>query len=87
MPSLPPVERLIASLRRLPGIGEMKAKTLIAIIGKRLGVRPPGWEDVAPVHHTLGDVDSADTLAEYQAGKRARKAEMRAQASAKMTNG
>ena len=66
-------------LLALPGIGEMKAKTLIAIIGKRLGVKPPGWEDVAPTHPTLGDVDSAESLDEYQAGKRARKAAMRAE--------
>jgi uncharacterized HhH-GPD family protein len=72
-------QRLLA----LPGIGEMKAKTLIAIIGKRLGVKPPGWEDVAPTHPTLGDVDSAESLEAYQAGKRARKAAMRAE----MTNG
>ena len=32
-----------------------------------------------PDHPTLGDVDSAEALAEYQAGKRARKAELRAQ--------
>lgn len=66
----------------LPGIGEMKAKTLIGIIGKRLGVKPPGWDEVAPTHPTLADVDSPDTLAEYQAGKRARKAAMRAQQGA-----
>ncbi len=64
-------------LLALPGIGEMKARTLIAILGKRFGVRPPGWEEVAPRHPTLGDVDSPAALAEYQAGKRARKAEMR----------
>jgi len=69
---------LEARLLALPGIGEMKAKTLIAILGKRLGVRPPGWEEVAPKHPSLGDVDDADSLAEYQAGKRARKAAMRA---------
>jgi uncharacterized HhH-GPD family protein len=62
----------------LPGVGEMKAKTLIAILGKRFGVRPPGWEDVAPKHPTLGDVDSAEALARYQEGKRAHKAAMRA---------
>lgn len=62
----------------LPGIGEMKAKTLIAIIGKRLGVKPPGWDEVAPAHPTLGDVDSPQTLAAYQAGKRAKKAALRA---------
>jgi uncharacterized HhH-GPD family protein len=65
-------------LLSLPGIGEMKAGSLIAILGKRLGVRPPGWEEVAPDHPTLGDVDSAEALAEYQAAKRARKAELRA---------
>ena len=71
---------LEARLLALPGIGEMKAKTLIAIIGKRLGVRPPGWDEVAPKHPTLGDVDSAESLAEYQAGKRAKKAALRAAA-------
>jgi uncharacterized HhH-GPD family protein len=62
----------------LPGIGAMKAKTLIAILGKRFGVKPPGWDDVAPRHPTLGDVDSAESLARYQAGKRAQKAAARA---------
>lgn len=65
-------------LLALPGIGDMKAKTLIAILGKRFGVRPSGWEDVAPQHMTLGDVDSPEALARYQAGKRAFKAQLRA---------
>ena len=42
----------------LPGIGPMKARSLVAILGKRFGVRPPGWEEVAPTYPTLGDVDS-----------------------------
>jgi uncharacterized HhH-GPD family protein len=62
----------------LPGIGEMKARALIAIIGRRLGVRPPGWEDVAPKHPTLGDVETPADLARYQEGKRAAKAAARA---------
>jgi uncharacterized HhH-GPD family protein len=68
---------LEARLLSLPGIGEMKAKSLIAVLGKRLGVRPPGYEDVAPTWPTLGDVDTADALASYQAGKRAKKAAIR----------
>ena len=68
-------KRLIA----LPGIGEMKAGTIVALLGKRYGIKPAGWEAVIPDHPTLGDVDSAEALAEYQAGKRARKAEARAQ--------
>ncbi len=65
-------------LLSLPGIGEMKARTIIAILGKRLGVRPKGWEAVSPKHMTLGDVDSPETLKQYQDGKRAYKAAMRA---------
>jgi uncharacterized HhH-GPD family protein len=69
--------RLIA----LPGIGEMKAGTIVALLGKRYGIKPAGWDDVVPTTPTLGDVDSPEALAEYQAGKRARKAELKAQAN------
>ena len=65
-------------LLALPGIGETKARTIIGILGKQFGVRPPGWEAVAPQHRSLGDVDSPEALADYQAGKRAYKAQMRA---------
>jgi uncharacterized HhH-GPD family protein len=61
-----------------PGVGEMKAKTLLAVLGKQFGIRPAGWEDVAPHHPTLGDADTPEAVAAYQAGKRARKAAMRA---------
>lgn len=69
---------LDARLRQLPGIGEMKAGSIIAILAKRYGLRLPGIEDVVPDHATLGDVDSPEALAEYQAGKRAHKAALRA---------
>ena len=67
----------------LPGIGPMKARSLIAIVGKRFGVRPPGWEDVAPTHPTLGDVDSYEALEAYQERKRAYKASLRAARAAR----
>jgi uncharacterized HhH-GPD family protein len=69
-------------LLALPGIGEMKARSLLAVLGKRFGVRPPGWEEVAPKHPTLGDVDSPEALAAYQEAKRAYKARLRAQTGA-----
>jgi len=71
-------EDLERRLLALPGIGPMKARSLLAIIGKRLGVRPTGWEEVAPAHPTLGDVDSYEALEDYQARKRAHKAALRA---------
>lgn len=74
---------LEARLLGLPGIGPMKAKAIIVIVGKRYGIKPPGWDDVAPTYPTLGDVDSAEALAAYQAGKRAKKAEAKAAKAAK----
>jgi hypothetical protein len=54
----------------------MKVKTLAAILAKHYGVATA--EPLAPANPTLGDVDSPEALAEYQAGKRAHKAAMRA---------
>jgi uncharacterized HhH-GPD family protein len=70
---------LEARLLDLPGIGPMKAKTILAVLGKRYGVGLSGMADVMPKHPTLGDLDSPEALADYQAGKRAYKASMRAE--------
>ena len=66
-------------LLALPGIGEMKARTIIGILGKQFGVQPTGWEALAPQHPSLADADSPEAVADYQAGKRAHKARMRAE--------
>jgi uncharacterized HhH-GPD family protein len=62
----------------LPGIGEMKARTITAVLAKRFGLELSGLAEALPKHPTLGDVDSAEALATYQAGKRAYKATLRA---------
>ncbi len=67
-------------IEALPGYGNMKVKALSAVLAKRFGVATA--QEIAPSHPTLGDVDSAEALAEYQAKKRAHKAEMRAKQSA-----
>jgi len=71
-------QRLLA----LPSIGPMKARGLVAILHRRLGLDLPGMADVLPTHPSLGDVDSDEALAAYQANKRARKAALRAAATA-----
>jgi uncharacterized HhH-GPD family protein len=60
----------------LPGFGEMKIKTLGAVLAKRFDVEAA--QALVPNHPTLGDVDSPQALEDYQAKKRAHKAEMRA---------
>jgi uncharacterized HhH-GPD family protein len=58
-------------------IGEMKVKTLGAVLAKRFGVEAA--KELAPSHPTLGDVDSPEALEHYQGLKREYKAKMRAQ--------
>ena len=66
-------EELKANLKALPGFGEMKIKALGAVLAKRFGVQAA--DDLVPWHPTLGDVDSPQALADYQAAKRVHKAE------------
>ena len=61
----------------LPGFGEMKVKALGSVLAKRFGVEAA--QGLVPGHPTLGDVDSLETLEQYQAAKRAYKASLRTQ--------
>ena len=70
---------LLARLRDLPGFGDEKAKIFLALLAKRLGVRPPGWEAAAaPFSDTtprsVADIDSPETLARVRDWKRTQKA-------------
>lgn len=69
---------LARRLGELPGIGDMKVRSLTATLVKQFGVKPSGYTKVMPKHPTLGDVDSPEALAAYQAAKRAHKAALRA---------
>jgi uncharacterized HhH-GPD family protein len=72
---------LRANIEALPGFGEMKVKALGAVLAKRFDVAAA--QGLVPPHPTLGDVGSAQDLADYQAAKRAHKAEWsKARASA-----
>jgi uncharacterized HhH-GPD family protein len=63
-------------LSALPGFGAMKVGSVAAVLANRFEVALA--EPIAPSHPTLGDVDSPEALASYQAGKRAYKASLRA---------
>ena len=79
---------LYENLRALPGFGDQKAKIFIALLGKRLGIQPPGWEQAAGFYaehgcYSAADVDGPDSLAKVREYKRAAKAEAKAKAKAK----
>jgi uncharacterized HhH-GPD family protein len=65
--------QLRANLEGLPGFGEMKVKALGSVLAKRFGIEAA--QELVPSHPTLGDVDSAQALADYQAAKRLHKAQ------------
>ena len=69
-------EDLKRRIEALPGFGEMKLKALASVLSKRFGIELA--EPLVPDHPMLGDVDSPEALAEYQAAKRAYKAQLRA---------
>ncbi len=72
-------QELFGNLRGLPGFGEQKARIFVAVLAKRMGVTPPGWEDAAGPyaavgHFSVADIDSAEALAKVREHKRAMKA-------------
>jgi uncharacterized HhH-GPD family protein len=69
----PDAESLRANIAALPGFGEMKIKALGAVLAKRFGI--DAAQGLVPGHPTLGDVDSAQALADYQAAKKVHKLE------------
>jgi uncharacterized HhH-GPD family protein len=74
-------DELRANIAGLPGFGEMKVKALGAVLAKRFGVAAA--EGLVPWHPTLGDVDSAQALADYQAAKKVHKREWQAAQAAR----
>ncbi len=72
-------DELLARVRALPGFGDEKAKIFVALLAKRLDVRPPGWEQAAApfsdsTPRSVADIDSPETLARVRDWKRAQKA-------------
>ena len=70
---------LLARVQALPGFGEEKAKIFVALLAKRFGVRPEGWEAAAApfsdaTPRSVADIDSADALEQVRAWKKAQKA-------------
>ena len=79
---------LLRRVKALPGFGEQKARIFVALLGKQLGVQPPGWQDAAGAFGEPGsfvsvaDIDGPDSLALVRRFKQERKAAARAAAEA-----
>ncbi len=74
----PTGDELLARVKALPGYGNDKARIFVGLLGKRLGVRPPGWEAAAADWASIADVDTHERIAEIREKKRSAKAAKKA---------
>jgi uncharacterized HhH-GPD family protein len=64
----------------LPGFGTQKAQIFVALLGKQLGVRPPGWREAAGPfgaegsRYSVADITDETSLGQVRSHKQAMKA-------------
>jgi uncharacterized HhH-GPD family protein len=80
-----PAEEVHRRLVALPGFGDEKARILLAVLAKRFGVRPDGWEQAAAPFgddqpRSVADIDGPAALARVKAWKAAQRAAGRSKA-------
>jgi len=80
---VPTGDELYARVLALPGFGPAKARIFVGLLGKRLDVRPAGWEVVAADWPSIADVDSFERVLEIREKKKAMKAAAKLGAPAK----
>lgn len=64
---------LLKRLKALPGFGDAKSRIFVGLLGKRLGVAPEGWEEMAADWPSIADVASFDDVAVLREQKKAMK--------------
>jgi len=72
-------EKLFDRIRSLPGFGDEKARIFMAVLAKRFGVTPSGWEDFAGPFaddqpRSVADMTGPDGIDRVKAWKKAQKA-------------
>src|SRR5438874_1313915 len=78
-------QELLDRLQALPGFGGEKSRIFLAVLAKRLGVTPPGWQEAAApfsdeVRRTVADADTPEHLQEVRAFKKLMKAQKKTKA-------
>jgi uncharacterized HhH-GPD family protein len=68
---------LLSRLRALPGFGAEKSRIFVGLLGKRLGVRPEGWEEKAADWPSIADVANFEDVLALREKKKAMKAAKR----------
>ena len=74
---------LLRRVKALPGFGDQKARIFVALLGKQLGVRPPGWEDAAGAYGVDGSFMSVADIVDGESLLRVRRYKQEQKAAAK----
>jgi len=80
---------LLRRVKALPGFGDQKARIFVALLGKRLGVVPAGWEKAAGDYgadgtfKSVADIDGPESLGRVRAYKKEMKAAAKAEQATK----
>lgn len=79
-------KELFRRVHELPGFGKQKTQICVALLAKRLGIRPEGWESVAgdyalDGYRSVADIVDPDSLHKVRDFKRQMKAAAKASAS------
>lgn len=78
---------LLQRVRALPGFGEQKAKIFVALLGKQLAVRPPGWKQVSAPYSDQGSFRSAADIVDEPSLRKVRAFKQSLKAAAKSKGG
>ena len=79
---------LLKRVAALPGFGAQKAQIFVALLGKQLGVRPPGWQEAAGPfgaegsRYSVADITDETSLGQVRSHKQALKAAAKAKTAA-----
>ncbi|RJO77992.1 Fe-S cluster assembly protein HesB [Nocardia panacis] len=83
----PDGKEVLRRLKDLPGYGDQKARIMLALLGKQLGVAPKGWQQAAGAYsepnsrRSAADIVDGETLLEVRAFKKQQKAAAKAEAT------
>jgi uncharacterized HhH-GPD family protein len=75
---------LLKRISELPGFGKQKAQIMVALLGKRYGIRPAGWREAAGLfgeegsYRSVADITDGDSLAKVRSYKQQLKAAAKA---------
>jgi uncharacterized HhH-GPD family protein len=80
---VPTGAELVRRLKALPGFGEQKARIFAALLGKQLGVQPPGWQEACGAYAETGSYRSVADVVDEESLQKVRDFKKAAKAAAK----